>query len=270
MREFEYLRPEDVATAGRQRAEDEEASFLAGGMTLIPSMKNGLAAPSALIDLSGIADLAGIRERGETLEIGAMTRHCDVAASALVTGRIPALAGLAGGIGDPAVRHRGTIGGSLANSDPSADYPAGVLGLNATVITDRRAIPADDFFFDLFETALEDGELIVAIRFPCPLRASYRKVRSQASGYAVVGVMVAELTGGEIRVAVTGAGHTAFRATALETALQERFDPDALDGISLPHDDLLSDIHASAEYRAHRVVVEARRAVASLMNGQTR
>ncbi len=263
MQDFNYHRPADIAEATRILGEREDAKILAGGMTLIPTLKQRLAAPSDLIDLSRIPALTGMRRDGYELVIGAMTCHADVAASALVREMIPALASLAGQIGDPAVRHRGTIGGSVANSDPAADYPAGVLGLDATVETDRRRIAADDYFTGLFETALEPGEIITAIRFKVPAGAAYQKFRHPASGYAVVGVMVARF-GKDVRVAITGAGPNAFRATAMEAALSVSFSPGALAGIALDPSELLTDMHASAEYRAHVASVLAGRAVASI------
>ncbi len=260
MYSFDYHTAASVADAVKARAGDNEATFLAGGMTLVPTLKQRLAMPSTLVDLSGIADLAGIRREGDAIVVGAMTTHADVAASAEVMGAIPALAALANGIGDAQVRNRGTIGGSIANADPAADYPAAVLGLGATVVTDRREIDAESFFTGLFETALEEGELITAVRFPIPKRAGYVKFPSPASRYAVVGVMVAETAKG-VRVAVTGAGPAAFRVEAMEDALARDFRPQAVEGIAVAADRLNDDMHASAEYRAHLVGVMARRAV---------
>ena len=263
MRNFDYHRPTDIAAAARVLAEREDAKLLAGGMTLIPTLKQRLATPTDLVDLGRIAALKGVRREGNGLVIGAMTCHADVATSPVVREAIPALASLAGQIGDPAVRHRGTIGGSVANADPAADYPAGVVGLDATVITDRREIGADDFFTGLFETALEPGEIITAIRFLLPKRAAYQKFRHPASGYAVAGVMVADF-GDAVRVAVTGAGPSAFRLAAMEKALGASFTPGALEGLNPDALELLTDMHASAEYRAHLVGVLARRAVAAI------
>ncbi|MBL8643325.1 MAG: xanthine dehydrogenase family protein subunit M [Rhodospirillaceae bacterium] len=263
MYDFQYAKLTSVADTVTRRTSDDEASYLAGGMTLIPTLKQRLARPSALLDLSGIADLKGISVANGVLTIGAMTCHADVAASADVRAHIPALASLAVSIGDPQVRNRGTIGGSIANNDPSADYPAAVVGLNATVHTNARAIAADDFFKGLFETALTPGELIVKISFPIPKRAAYAKFPNPASRYAVVGVMVAETLNG-IRVAVTGAGACAFRVGDMEAALAKSFSADAIKSIAVPADDLNTDMHATAEYRAHLVGVMARRAVASL------
>ncbi len=262
MYEFDYHRPSSLDEALAKLKDGDDAKLLAGGMTLLPTMKQRLAAPSDLIDLSGIDGLNGIRVNGDTLTIGAMTCHANVAASEDVQKTIPALAHLAGHIGDPQVRHRGTIGGSIANADPAADYPAGVLGLNATVETNARQIAADDFFVDLFETALEEGEIIKAVHFAVPEQAGYLKFENPASGYAMVGVMVAKF-GGDVRVAVTGAGPSAIRIAEMETALSGNFTPEAVAGISIPADGLNSDMHASAEYRAHLVTVMAKRAVAA-------
>ena len=262
MYEFQYHRPASLDEAKKILAGNEEAKIVAGGMTLLPTMKLRLAQPSDLVDLSGIDFLCGIKKDGDAIEIGAMTTHADVAGSDLVRSEIPALSDLAGTIGDAQVRNRGTIGGSLSNSDPAADYPAAVLGLNAVVRTDTREIAADDYFKALFETALEPNEIIQAVRFPKPLRAAYAKFPNPASRYAVVGVMVAETADG-IRVAVTGAGACAFRATDIEAALASDFSAAALDGLTISADDLNSDLHASPEYRAHLVIVMARRAVAA-------
>lgn len=261
MYDFNYQKADSVADAVEKLKAADDGIFMAGGQTLLPTMKQRLAAPSDVIDLGGIADLAGISVDGDTVTIGAMTRHAVVAASADVKKKIPALAELAGLIGDPAVRNRGTMGGSVANSDPAADYPAAVLGLGATIVTNSREIAADDFFVDLFETALEEGEIITAIRFPVPKRAGYAKFPNPASRYAVVGVFVAE-TGDGVRVAVTGAGPCAFRVADMEAALGGNFAPDAVAGISVPADNLNTDMHASAEYRASLVTTMAKRAVA--------
>ena len=263
MYDFNYHRPATLDEAKRILAGNDEAKLVAGGMTLLPTMKMRLASPSDLIDLSSVDDLNGINDTGNAIEIGAMTTHADVAASEVVRAGIPALAALADMIGDAQVRNRGTLGGSIANSDPAADYPAAVVGLNATVRTDRREIPADDFFTGMFETALEDDEVIVSVSFPKPAKAAYAKFPNPASRYAVVGVMVAE-TGGEIRVAVTGAGAHAHRASAFEQALQGEFAAGALDGLSVDASELNDDLHASAEYRAHLVGVMAKRAVESI------
>ncbi len=262
MYSFDYKRPGSLEDARQRLGTAVEGKLLAGGMTLLPSLKLRLAQPSVLIDLGGVKTLSGIRREGEALVIGAMTRHADVAASQEVGAAIPALAALAGDIGDPQVRNRGTLGGSIANADPAADYPAAVLGLNATVVTDRREIGADEFFLDLFETALEDDEIVTAVRFPLPRRAAYLKFPNPASRYAIVGVMVAETAAG-VRVAVTGAGPCAFRVAEMEQALARDFTPEAVAGITVAADELNTDIHASAEYRAHLITVMARRAVAA-------
>lgn len=263
MYDFNYHRPSSIDEAKQILAASDDATFLAGGMTLLPTMKMRLARPSDLVDLSGIDDLAGISDGGETVVIGAMTRHADVAGSELVRAAIPALAELADSIGDAQVRNRGTIGGSIANSDPAADYPAAILGLDATIRTDQREIAADDYFKGMFETALHAGELVVSVAFPKPKKAAYAKFPNPASRYAVAGVMVAETSAG-IRVAVTGAGACAFRATAFEDALNSSFSAESLTGLSIDATDLNSDIHASAAYRAHLVNVMAARAVKAL------
>ena len=263
MYSFAYHRPASAAEAEALAAKAGEARFLAGGMTLLPAMKLRLAQPTDLIDLGRLGDLRGIKVSGSEVRIGATTLHAAVAGSPEVRKAIPALSHLAGVIGDPQVRNRGTLGGSLANNDPAADYPAAVLGLNATVHTSRRAIPADSFFKGLFETALQPGELITQVSFPIPERAAYEKFRHPASRYAVVGVFVARTAGG-VRVGVTGAGPCAFRGTQLEQALAKNFSPDAIKGITIPSDGLNSDIHAAADYRAHLIGVMARRAVAAI------
>jgi len=259
---FEYYKPSSVQDAMAALSDKEDPKIVAGGMTLLPTMKQRLASPSDLIDLGGLPELVGIREEGNSLVIGAMTTHAEVARNETVRARIPALAKLAGGIGDPQVRHRGTIGGSVANADPAADYPAALLGLGAAVITNQREIAADDFFVDLFETALEPSELITAVRFPIPQRAGYSKFPNPASRYAIVGVFVAQTDGG-VRVAVTGAKGSVFRVTEMEQALASNFSPESVANIRVPADDMNSDIHASSEYRAHLVTVMAKRAVAA-------
>ena len=259
---FTYHRPTTVRQAANLLGKNEDAKLLAGGHTLIPTMKLRLASPSQLIDLSHIEGLAGIEMKGRSVVIGAMTRHADVASSPVVNKNLPALAYLASVIGDPAVRHRGTIGGSVANNDPTADYPAGCLGLGATIITNKRRIKADDFFKGMFETALELDEIIVRISFPLVQKAAYEKFRNQASRYALVGVFVSRRSS-EIRVAVTGAGGSGvFRVTPFEEALKKRFSPKSLDGLTVSPDGLNGDIHGSAEYRAHLIGVLAKRAVA--------
>jgi len=264
MYEFNYHRPTSLDEARKILGDNDEAKLLAGGMTLLPTMKMRLASPSDLVDLSNIEGLADIIDSGDAIEVGAMVCHAEVAASDVVRAAIPALSDLANSIGDAQVRNRGTIGGSVANSDPAADYPAAVLGLNAVVKTDRREISADDYFKALFETALEPGEIVISVRFARPKRAAYSKFPNPASRYAIVGVMVAETTEG-IRVAVTGAAGCAYRATAMEDALSKDFSAGALEGIAVDAKDLLSDLHASAEYRAHLVGVMARRAVRQLI-----
>jgi len=260
MYNFEYHAPQSLKDAAAMLGKSEDAKLMAGGMTLIPTLKQRLAQISDLVDLAKVAELRGIKRDGGNLVIGAMTKHGEVAASDEVKGAIPALAALADGIGDPQVRNRGTIGGSIANADPAADYPAGLVGLNATVRTTKREIKADDFFTALFETALEPGEIVTAVSFPIPEKAAYVKFPNPASRYAVVGVFVAR-TGGGVRVAVTGAGPSVFRVAAMEQALGANFSPDAIKDVKVPADGLNSDIHASAEYRAHLVGVMARRAV---------
>lgn len=260
MHPFNYQNPKSVAEAAAALAKGGDVKLLAGGQSLIAAMKLRLSAPTDLIDLGGIGELTGIRADGAGLTIGAMTRHAEVAGSKEVQAKIPALASLAGSIGDRMVRNMGTIGGSLAHNDPVADYPAAVLGLNATVNTNKRRIAADDFFKGMFETALQTGEIIVSVSFPVPRRAAYAKFKNPASRYAIVGVMAAATAGG-VRVAVTGAASCVFRVAAMEKALSGNWSPDALAGISVPAGELNSDMHASAEYRAHLVVVMARRAV---------
>jgi aerobic carbon-monoxide dehydrogenase medium subunit len=260
MRSFDYYRPKNLAEIGAALASSPEARPFAGGMTLIPALKLRLAAPSALVDLGGIAELRGIKVASGSVTVGAMTRHVEVERSAEIRSAIPALADLAGGIGDPQVRNRGTIGGSIANNDPAADYPAALLGLGATVATTKRSIPADSFFTGMFETALAAGEIITGVSFPVPLAAAYEKFRSPASRYALVGVFVAKTKTG-VRVAVTGAAPCAFRAKRIEAALSEKFAPEMISSIRVPADGLNSDMHGDAEYRAHLIGVLAKRAV---------
>jgi carbon-monoxide dehydrogenase medium subunit len=235
-------------------------------MTLLPTMKQRLASPTAIVDLNGLAsDLSGVTVSGDKVTIGAMTRHADVHTNEALRKAIPALAELAGMIGDPMVRHRGTIGGSVANNDPAADYPSACLALGATIVTDKREIADDAFFNGLFETVLQPGELITKIVFPVPQKAAYQKFRNPASRYAIVGVFVAK-KGKEARVAVTGAGSNGvFRAGKLEAALTANFRPKGLDGLTFPADGLNTDIHADADYRAHLIMVMARRAVAKAL-----
>lgn len=260
MYNFTYHRPQSLAEAATLLARSEDAKLVAGGQTYLPTLKQRLAQPSDLIDLGAVAELKGIKEEAGGVTIGAMTRHADVARSEVVRRAIPALAALAEGIGDPAVRHMGTIGGSISNNDPAADYPSAVLALNATVRTNKREIPADRFFTGMFETALERDEIVTAVHFPKPEQAAYVKFPNPASRYAVVGVFVAR-TGGSVRVAVTGAAPCVFRWAAAEQALASSFTPSALDNVSVDPGELNGDIHASAEYRAHLVKVMAKRAV---------
>ncbi|MEX1266551.1 MAG: xanthine dehydrogenase family protein subunit M [Woeseia sp.] len=266
MHDFNYYRPGTLDEALTLLREHDDATLLAGGMTLLPTLKFRLAQPGALIDLGAIRDLRGIREHRHFIEIGAMTIHADIAASTLIRQRLPALASLVRCVGDPQVRNRGTIGGSVANNDPAADYPAAVLGLNAVVVTDRREITADEFFLGMFETALEEGEILIALRFPVPQRAAYAKFANPASRYAIAGVMVVETGDGEgdsdrVRVAVTGAAPAVFRARDIEAALAKKFSVSSLDGVTIDPDALSSDMHADAQYRAHLVIAMARRAV---------
>ena len=261
MYDFSYQKPGSIDDAAKLLAGDADAKALAGGMTYIPVLKQRLAKPTVVVDLAKLG-LSGITVGANSVTIGAMTRHADVAASKDVAAKIPALAALAAMIGDEAVRHRGTIGGSLANNDPAADYPAAALALGATIKTNKRSIKADDFFTGMFSTALEQDELITAVEFPAPEKAGYEKFRNPASRYAIVGVFVAKFPSG-VRVAVTGAGQGGvFRQADMEKALSAKFAPDAVAGIKTPAGDLNSDIHASAEYRAHLVGVIAKRAVA--------
>jgi carbon-monoxide dehydrogenase medium subunit len=259
---FTYHRASGLRQATNMLEKLEEPKLLAGGQSLLPTMKLRLASPNNIIDLGAIEGIAEIELRGRTLVIGAMTRHAVVASSPVVQESMPALAALAGMIGDPAVRHRGTIGGSVANNDPNADYPAACLGFGATIVTTKRRIEADNYFKGMFDTALEPNEIITKIIFPIPKKAAYEKFRNPASRFALVGVLVSKRSS-EIRVAVTGAGQQGvFRVPAFEEALQKRFSPKSLEGLTIPADGLNSDIHASAEYRAHLVGVLARRAVA--------
>jgi carbon-monoxide dehydrogenase medium subunit len=259
-----YHRPSSVAEAVKLAGTHGDDRMLAGGQTLLPAMRLGLLAPTGWIDLAGIAELRGIRVDGNDIVIGSMTTHEAVSASPEVRKRIPGLAQLAAGIGDRQVRNRGTIGGSLANSDPAACYPAGVLALGAAVQTDRRTIAADEFFKGLYETALAPAEVITAVRFPVPEKAAYIKFKQQASRFALVGVCVAKTANG-VRVAVTGAGPCAFRVKALEDKLNAKFVAESCDGVSIPTTGLSSDLHGSAEYRAHLIPVLAKRAVSAAL-----
>jgi carbon-monoxide dehydrogenase medium subunit len=260
MYEFDYHQPKSVDEAADLLATKDDAKLLAGGMSLLPTLKLRLAHYSNVIDLAALEGIAGVKCDGATLSIGAMTRHHDVAISDVVRKAIPALAALAGGIGDPLVRNRGTIGGSIANADPAADYPAAVLGLGATVVTNKRSIAGDDFFTGLFETALEPAKIIKAVRFPIPLAAGYVKFPNPASRFALVGVFVAKTAQG-VRVAVTGAGPCVFRLTAAEAALSKQFAASVVDDIKVDPRTLSSDLHATAEYRAHAVAVMLKRAI---------
>lgn len=261
MNPFTFHRPTTLADAVNQmKGGNGEVKLLGGGQSLLPVMKLDLAMPSALISLSGIPGLDEIHAEGGRVTIGGCATHAAVAASAAVRGAIPALAQLAGAIGDTQVRNRGTIGGSLAHADPSADYPAAALALGATIVTDRRRIAIDDYFTGLFSTALEADEILTAVEFPIPDRAGYAKFAHRASKYAVVGVFVAKSAAG-VRVAVTGAGPVVFRVPAIEAALGANFSADAVPAGTVAPDDLQSDTEASAEYRAHLVTVMARRAV---------
>ncbi len=262
MHPFEFHK----ATSGQQASTlisgKDDAKYLAGGQSLVAAMKLRLNAPTDLVDLSGVSDLKGVRSDGKTVTIGAMTTHAEVASNADVMKSIPALASLAGAIGDRQVRNVGTIGGSIANNDPAADYPAGVLGLNATIHTTKRTIPADQFFRGLYETALEAGELITAVSFPVPQKAAYVKFKNPASRFAIIGVMVAQTAGG-VRVAVTGGGSGVFRVSEMEKALASSWSSQAIANVKVPASGLSSDLHGSAEYRAHLVGVLAQRAVAA-------
>jgi carbon-monoxide dehydrogenase medium subunit len=261
MYDFKYHRPGTVRQAANLLVKNEDAKLIAGGHTLVPVMKQRLASPPHLVDLSHIEGLNTIEMKGRSLVIGATATHYEVANSAIVGEAIPALAELAGLIGDPAVRHKGTIGGSLANNDPTADYPAAVMALGATIVTNKRKLKPEEFFQGLFTTALEPDEIITRVMFPLPKKAAYQKFRNQASRYALVGVFVARRPS-DVRVAVTGAGGDGvFRAADFEEALKKRFSAKSLDGLTVSADGLNSDIHGSAEYRAHLIGVLARRAV---------
>jgi aerobic carbon-monoxide dehydrogenase medium subunit len=261
MHAFEYHRPSSSKDALALASQKSEGRYLAGGQSLVQAMKLRLSSPTDLIDLGTIKELGGIKVSGAAVEIGAMTRHAEVAGSPEVKKAIPSLAALAGMIGDRQVRHMGTIGGSLANSDPAADYPAAVLALNATITTNKRKIEADKFFKGLYETALEPGELITSVSFQAPKRGAYMKFRNPASRFALVGVFVADFGGGNVRVGVTGAGASAFRQAEMEKALSAKFAPEAVASIKVKPDGLNNDLHASPEYRAHLITVMCKRAV---------
>jgi carbon-monoxide dehydrogenase medium subunit len=264
MYETTYHRASSVDEAAALFAKGKEAKFLAGGQTLLPVMKQRLAAPTDVIDLGKIKELIGVEPTGAGIMVKAATPHYDVATSDTVKKAIPALAYLASLIGDPAVRYRGTIGGSLANNDPAADYPAAVLALGATIKTNKRSIPADDFFKGLFATALEDGELITAVSFPVQDKAGYAKFPNPASRFALTGVFVARTPSGDVRVAATGASQSGvIRVGPIEAALKANWSAGAIDSVQIPSAGLLSDIHGSADYRANLVKVMAQRAVAA-------
>jgi len=260
MQAFAYQQPTSLADA-QKAAGASGARYLAGGQSLLPAMKLGLAAPETLVDLGAIAELKSISVINGTVTIGAMATHASVAESQAVRDTLPALADLAGNIGDRQVRNRGTIGGSLANNDPAADYPAAVLGLGATIHTDRRKIAADDFFKGLYETALAEGEIITAVSFPVPAKAAWQKFKQPASRFSLVGVFVSQGPQG-VRLAVTGAGPCAFRVKALEDRLSASWAPSSCDGVKIDAGGLNSDLHGSAEYRASLIPVLAKRAVA--------
>jgi carbon-monoxide dehydrogenase medium subunit len=260
MHDFQYLRPTSVPEAKAAIAASADAMWLAGGQTLIPTLKQRLRKPTALVDLAGLRGFNEVQAIGAKIVIGAMATHATVASAAVTKKRIPALAVLAGGIGDAQVRHRGTIGGSIANADPAADYPAAVVALNAEIVTDKRKIPGDRFFKGLFETALEPGELITSVHVNIPDKAAYVKFPNPASRFAVVGVFVAKFKD-HVRVAVTGAGPSVFRVPSVEEALATSFTPDAVDDEAVPAEGLNSDLHAAADYRAHLIGVLTKRAV---------
>jgi carbon-monoxide dehydrogenase medium subunit len=260
MYDFAYHKPASIADAVKLLAADPEAKLVSGGHTLLPALKHRLNKPSSLIDLSGIADLKGIKKVGNSIVIGALTRHVEVATSEIVAAAIPALAYMASHIGDNQVRNRGTIGGSVSNNDPAADYPGAVLGLGATVHTSKRKIAADDFFQGMFTTALEADEILTAIEFPIPEKAGYAKMKNPASRYVMAGAFVSKGPMG-VRVVINGAGPGVFRQSAMEAALAASWAPGAVAGVKQDADGLNSDIHGSAEYRAHLVGVMAKRAI---------
>jgi aerobic carbon-monoxide dehydrogenase medium subunit len=258
---FNYVRPHSVADAVAALGANAEAKLLAGGQTLLPTIKQRLAKPSVVIDLGAVPELKGIQKSGNAIGIGAMTTHATVAANAEVRAAIPGLSHLAGGIGDPAVRNAGTIGGSLANNDPAACYPSAVMALNATIVTNKRQLTADQFFTGMFSTALDAGEIITGVGFSIPQKSGYAKFEQRASRYALVGVFVAQMASG-VRVAVTGCGSDGvFRVPELEAALTASFTPDAAKAVKLGHSNLMGDMHGSPEYRANLISVMAARAV---------
>jgi len=261
MYDFEYHKPSSIADAVKLLAADPDARAISGGMTLLPALKLRLNKPTSVVDLSGIGELRGVKREGDTLVIGALTKHYEIATSAEVKAAIPALAAMASTIGDTQVRNRGTMGGSVANNDPSADYPAALLAMGGTIQTDRRTISADDFFLGMFATALEVGELVTAVHVPIPEKAGYAKMRNPASRYSMAGVFVAKGPAG-VRVAVNGAGNNgAYRQAEMEKALAANWSPDAVAAVKVDAADMNGDIHGSSEYRAHLVTVMAKRAV---------
>ena len=260
MYDFAYHKPSSVAEAVAILSADPEAKPISGGQTLLPALKHRLNRPTALVDLSGIAELKSVTQEGNDLVVGAMVKHVEVATNPLIKGAIPSLAAMASTIGDTQVRNRGTMGGSCANNDPAADYPAAALALGATFVTDKRSIPADEFFVGMFTTALEPDELLVAVRFPIPAKAGYAKMRNQASRYSMAGVFVAQTADG-VRVAVNGAASNAFRRPEAEAALAANWSPEAVADLDQAPDEMNSDIHGSAEYRAHLVKIMTKRAV---------
>jgi aerobic carbon-monoxide dehydrogenase medium subunit len=264
MFEFNYVKAKSLTEAQAFIAAHPEAKLLSGGMTLIPTLKQRLAQPSHLVDIAGLPELRGIEVKGGQLEIGAATQHFEVASSPVVKKAIPALAALANQIGDPQVRNRGTIGGSVANNDPAADYPAAVLALDATIVTNKREIAAAEFFQGMFATALAEGEIVVRVRFNIPKRAAYEKFPHPASGYAMAGVFVAEGAAG-MRVAVTGAASGVFRWAEAEQALAKKLSADALEGLPLDETNMNEDIHATREYRANLARVMAKRAIKQML-----
>lgn len=266
MYDFEYQRPSTLKEAIEALEKYQDGKPLAGGMSIVPVMRHRLAQPAALIDLNRVEELKGISEDAGRLRIGAMTNHYSVARSDLVKARLPALAQLAGGIGDPLVRNRGTIGGSLSHNDPAACYPSSVLGLGATVHTNKRDIPADEFIVATFTTALTDNEIITAVSFPIPIQAAYIKFINSSSRFSIVGIFLARTAGG-VRIGVTGAGHHAFRPSVLERVLSMNFSPDAARAVNIPSEGLISDLHGTAEYRAYLIAELAARAVEHCLAG---
>jgi len=264
MYETTYHRAGSLAEAAQLISNADDGKFLGGGQTLLPTMKQRLAAPTDVVDVTRIPELKGIREDGNSIVVGAATTHNEVATSGLVKEKLPGLASLTGGIGDPAVRHMGTLGGSIANNDPAADYPSALVALNATVTTNKRTLSAEDFFVGMFDTALDDDEVVVSVAFPVAEKSAYAKYPNPASRYAMAGVFVARFADGGVRVAVTGAGHYGvFRVDDMEEALAANWSPDAVAGIHVDSGGMLHDIHGSAHYRANLVTVMAKRAVAA-------